>query len=175
MSPHNRLDRMIIRLWAQRNCLEHAVELIADVPGPVLEFGLGKGRTYDFLRSRLPERRIFAFDRELHCPPDCVPEPELLILGEFDNTVPAALARIGEPAALAHFDVGTDDPVADFELATWLSAAADPLVRPGGIVVSDRAMPNPRWASLPPPPRGADGINVLYRVLARGSPSDRGP
>ncbi len=94
---------------------------------------------------------------------------------QFDDTVPAALARIGEPAALAHFDVGTDDPVADFELAAWLSAVADPLVRPGGIVVSDRAMPNPRWASLPPPPRGADDIHVLYRVLARGSPSDRGP
>lgn len=41
MSPRNRLDHMIVRLWAQRNCLAHAAGLIADAPGPVLAFGLG--------------------------------------------------------------------------------------------------------------------------------------
>ena len=31
--------------------------------GPVIELGLGNGRTYDHLRERLPGRRIIAFDR----------------------------------------------------------------------------------------------------------------
>ena len=33
--------------------------------GPVLELGLGNGRTFDHLRERLPGRRIVAFDRAL--------------------------------------------------------------------------------------------------------------
>ena len=172
MSPRNRLDQMIVRLWAQRNCLAHAAGLIADVPGPVLAFGLGEGRAYDFLRHTLPNRRIFAFDRDLHCPPDCAPEPDRLILGAFFDTVPDALARIGEPAALAHFDVGSEDPVADFELIGWLATAADPLIGAGGIVVADRAMRNPRWSPLPLPAQGGGDSQFLYRVMARGSPRE---
>ena len=40
----------------------------ATLPGHVLEVGLGKGRTYDRLRTLFPQRAIYAFDRELHCP-----------------------------------------------------------------------------------------------------------
>ena len=65
-----------------------------------------------------------------------MPEPEFLLLGEFPDTVPKALERIGERAALAHFDVGTEDLVADAELVSWLAPAAAPLVHPGGVVVS---------------------------------------
>ena len=159
----NRLDRMIMRLTAQRNCLIQALELVAALPGPFLEFGLGKGRTYDFLRSRVNGRRIVAFDRDIHCPPDCVPADGDLLLGDFRDTVPGALARIGEAAALLHFDIGGEDPAVDSALAAWLSTAADPLVRAGGVVVSDRAMANPRWRALPPPD-GSDGSHFIYRV-----------
>ena len=164
MDQANRLDRMIIRLTAQRNCLIEALELVAAVPGPVFEFGLGKGRTYDFLRSRVNGRRIVAFDRDIHCPPDCVPADGDLLLGEFRDTVPGALARIGEAAALLHFDIGSEDPALDGALAAWLSTAADPLVRAGGVVVADRAMANPRWRALSPPPDGGDGSHFMYRV-----------
>jgi hypothetical protein len=164
MDQPNRLDRMIMRLTAQRNCLSQALELVAAVPGPFLEFGLGKGRTYDFLRSRVNGRRIVAFDRDVHCPADCVPADGDLLLGEFRDTVPGALARIGEAAALLHFDIGGEDPALDSALAAWLSTAADPLVRAGGVVVSDRAMANPRWRALPPPPGGSDGGHFMYRV-----------
>ncbi len=75
MSPRNRLDRMIVRLWAQRNCLAHAAGPIADVPGAVLAFGLGEGRAYDFLRHTLPERRNFGFDRDLHARRTVRPNP----------------------------------------------------------------------------------------------------
>lgn len=164
MTMTNRLDRMIFRLETQRNCLLRAIELVASVPGPVLEFGLGKGRTYDFLRSRLPERRIFAFDREIHCPPDCVPDDEFLLLGDFRDTVPGALARIGEPAALAHFDVGSEDGRIDAELVAWLAPAAAPLIGGGGVVVSDRPMAAPGWTTLPARPGAHDGRHFIYRV-----------
>ena len=32
MAQRNRLDRMIVRLWAQRNCLNHAIRLIDGLP-----------------------------------------------------------------------------------------------------------------------------------------------
>ena len=61
----SRLDSFIRRVSAQRDCLNAAADLIRDVPGPVLEFGLGNGRTYDHLRSLLPERTIFVFERQV--------------------------------------------------------------------------------------------------------------
>ena len=87
-----------------------------------------------------------------------------LILGDFHHTVPGAIDRIGQPAALAHFDIGSEKPALDEALAASLSAAADPLVAPGGVVISDRAMSNPRWQPLPPPPGGSDGGHFMYRV-----------
>ncbi|MGH6887075.1 MAG: class I SAM-dependent methyltransferase, partial [Geminicoccales bacterium] len=47
----SRLDSFIRRLEAQRACLDLAAARIADLPGPVLELGLGNGRTYDHLRE----------------------------------------------------------------------------------------------------------------------------
>ncbi len=164
MTEANRLDRMILRLETQRSFLLRAIALVAELPGPVLEFGLGKGRTYDFLRRRLPERRIFAFDREIHCPPDCVPEPQYLVLGDFRETVPGALEHIGEPAALVHFDVGSEDAWVDADLVAWLAPAAAPLIRHGGIVVSDRPMNGPGWTALPPPAGVHDDRHFIYRV-----------
>ena len=58
-----RLDSAIRRLEAQRACLDRAAALVRGVPGPVLELGLGNGRTYDHLRARLPGRDIFVFER----------------------------------------------------------------------------------------------------------------
>ena len=59
----SRLDSFIRRLEAQRACLGFVAGQIRDVAGPVLEFGLGNGRTYDHLRELLPERDIFVFER----------------------------------------------------------------------------------------------------------------
>ena len=162
----NRLDRMIRRLTTQRALLGHAARLIADLPGPVLEFGLGKGRTYDFLRTILAGREIFAFDREVHCPLECVPDPGHLILGPFEETVAGAAARIGSPGALAHFDVGSEDRAHDARLVGWLGPAAAPLMAPGAVVVADRAMTVAGWIPLVPPADGASGTHFLYRVAA---------
>ena len=55
----SRLERFILRLKAQRNCLDAAAALLAGLDGPILELGLGSGRTYDHLRDRFPDREIF--------------------------------------------------------------------------------------------------------------------
>ena len=61
----SRLDSFIRRMQGQRDCLNRAAELIAGIPGPVLELGLGNGRTYDHLKEILPDREIFVFDRRI--------------------------------------------------------------------------------------------------------------
>ena len=53
----SRLDSFIRRLEAQRACLALAAGRIGGLPGPVLELGLGNGRTYDHLRELLPGAR----------------------------------------------------------------------------------------------------------------------
>jgi len=143
----SRLDRMIARLTTQRRALERAAEEIRGLSGPVLEIGLGKGRTYSHLRKLFPERRIIAFDRDLHAPPDATPAAGDLVLGDFRETLPALS---GQPlAALAHADFGSEDKARDAAQADWLAGLIDRVVAPGGLVVSDRPMRAPRWTALP--------------------------
>ena len=70
----SRLDSFIRRLEAQRACLNQAALAIAALPGPVLELGLGNGRTYDHLRELLPGREIFVFEREPPVSPEFTPD-----------------------------------------------------------------------------------------------------
>jgi hypothetical protein len=159
----SRLDRMIARLVMQRACLAHAATLIAGVPGPVLELGLGKGRTYDHLRERLPGREIFAFDRRIDAHPDCIPDGGHMVLGDFRDTVPAALHRLGRRAALIHFDIGSGDAAANAELARWIAAAAADLLAPGGIAVADQELVGTTWTPLDLPRGIAPGRYYMYR------------
>ncbi len=50
----SRLDSFIRRLTAQRDILNSIIDLVGEIEGPVLEFGLGNGRTYDHLRENFP-------------------------------------------------------------------------------------------------------------------------
>jgi hypothetical protein len=147
----SRLDSFIRRLQAQRACLGHAAAQIRGLPGPVLELGLGNGRTYDHLRELLPEREIFVFEREVNAHPDCIPDPAHLILGDVRTTLPQAHRRLPGPAALAHTDVGTGDAARNTELATWLSATLPPLLAPGAWVVSDQPLRAPALVAQPAP------------------------
>ena len=148
----SRLDSFIRRLQAQRDCLALAAMLIADVPGPALELGLGNGRTYDHLRSILPGREIYVFDRRVAAHPDCVPDEAHMILGDVRETLPGSLARIGTRAALAHCDVGTGVQADNDALARFLGPALAGIMAPGGIVVSDQRLAVPGWTRVPPPP-----------------------
>jgi hypothetical protein len=163
----SRLDSFIRRLTAQRDCLALAARLVADVPGPVLELGLGNGRTYDHLRSLLPDREIFVFDRRVAAHPDCVPDDAHLILGDVHETLPAALARIGARAALAHCDVGTGVQADNDSLARFLGPVLDGLMAPGGIVVSDQRLAVAGWAPVALPPGIEAGRYFINRVGAR--------
>jgi hypothetical protein len=160
----SRLDSFIRRLEAQRDCLKLATELIADIPGPVLELGLGNGRTYDHLRGLLPGREIYVFDRRMAAHAACVPDERHLFLGELTTTLPEALARIGGRVALAHCDLGSGDVVRDRALALTTAPLLAPLMARGGIVVGDQDYGLPGWQSLTLPRGVAPGRYFLYRV-----------
>lgn len=146
------LDRMIARLTTQRRLLQEAIPMIAGVDGALLEIGLGKGRTYDHLRHLMPQRTIYAYDRDLHAPPDATPELENLFLGDFADTL-AAAAATGRFAAFAHADFGSQNRARDAQVAKSLGALLQPLVRVGGIVMSDRELNVGGWTALPINPR----------------------
>jgi hypothetical protein len=147
----SRLERHRNRIEAQLACLDEAIRLIAGRPGPVVELGLGKGRSYDHLVERLPGRRVWAFDRKLTCDPAIVRDHGLLVLGDFRDTLATAVERIGERAILIHADFGSEQPDRDAELARFLGPALEPVLARGGILVSDRALELADAAPLPLP------------------------
>ena len=164
----SRLDSFLRRLEAQRACLDHAARLIDGVSGPVIELGLGNGRTYDHLRALFPDRAIYAFDRRDAADPAAAPDRAHLVLGEFAETVPVALARIGAPAAFAHCDFGSGWAERVTALARLLTVALPPILAPGALVVSDQALDDRRLEPLPPPPGVEPGRYHLYRARGAG-------
>ena len=145
----SRLDSFIRRMMAQRACLDRAAELVKDVPGPVLELGLGNGRTYDHLRELMPGRQVFVFEREIAAHPDCIPPAEFLILGDARETLPAMWDKLSHRAALAHLDMGSGDAEANRRLAAELAPLLAPLLRPSAVVVSEPPLDLPGWLTLP--------------------------
>ncbi len=139
----SRLDSFIRRMHAQRACLDQAMARVAGLDGPALELGLGNGRTYDHLRAGMPGREIFVFERRVAAHPDCVPDAAHLLLGDIAETLPAAAARIGRPAVLAHCDIGSGDKAAGVALAAWLAPRLAALLAPGAVVIADQEMPAP--------------------------------
>lgn len=134
-----RLDSAIRRLTAQRDLLDWATREISP-HGLVLEVGLGNGRTYDHLRTRLPGREIYVFERLPAAHPDCLPPEEYLIVGDVFETLPVFTQRFGEGcAALIHIDIGTGDEEANRHMAKRLSPLLENLLQPGGLLVADRA------------------------------------
>jgi hypothetical protein len=160
----SRLDSFIRRLQAQRACLDHAVAMIRDLPGPVLELGLGNGRTYDHLRERLPGRDIYVCDRQVAAHPDCIPPAPFLILGDVRDTLPQTARRIGATVALVHADLGSGDEAASRRQAAELAPPIADLLRSGGIVVSDQPMSIPRLRPLALPDGVKPGRYYLYRA-----------
>ena len=161
----SRLDSVIRRLEAQRACLDCAADLIRDLPGPVLEIGLGNGRTYDHLRTLLPDRDIFVFDRQIAAHPDCIPPAGNLFLGDLRETLPLAFERFGPTVALIHADIGTGDSATNQLLAAIIGPEVARLLLPGGIAVSDQPMT--RLMALPLPSGVAAGRYHLYRAGER--------
>jgi hypothetical protein len=163
----SRLDSFIRRLEAQRACLDWAISAAQSLRGAVVELGLGNGRTYDHLRSRLAgSRLIYALDRQLAAHPDCVPEGDRLVLGDFAETLPALARRLGASVALVHADAGSGDQAANQAQARGLPALIDPLLTAGAVVISDQELASSAalgWATQPLPTSVEPGRYFLYR------------
>ncbi len=160
----SRLDSFIRRAVAQRDCLADAARRIARMHGPVIELGLGNGRTYDHLRHLLPEREIFVFERRVAAHPDCVPDAAHLLLGDFKETIPGAMARLGAPAVLLHGDVGSGNTARNAALAAWLGPAIRPLLAPGAVVIFDQALNDAGLDALELPSSVDGGRYFMYRA-----------
>lgn len=147
----SRLDSFIRRMTAQRDCLGAAAALAVDIPGLVLELGLGNGRSYDHIRQLMPGREIYVFDRRVAAHPDCRPDDDHLMLGEILDQLPIAEGRLGRCVALAHSDIGTGHPEHDAEVAIVLAERLAPLMVPGGLIVSDQRLLGESFEVLTPP------------------------
>ncbi len=158
------LDRMIERLLTQRACLEEAASMIAELPGPVIELGLGKARTYDHLRRLLPRREFLVFDRELHAPPANVPADIDLYLGDFRQSLPRIVVRLRGQVALLHADIGSYDLNRDRLLLRDITPHLDALMRVGGVVVTDREIVSQRCSRLPLPSTVGNWKYYMYHV-----------
>lgn len=160
----SRLDSFIARMKAQRDCLNFLKPAIDALPGPILEVGLGNGRTYDHLRDLFPGRDIFVFERKVAAHPDCIPPDDRLFLGEANESIPRAADKLGATAALIHTDLGTGDHEANVEMGRWLGPALDALAAKGSYVLANQTLDVARWQRQPDPPGVPEGRYFLYRV-----------
>jgi len=160
----SRLDSFLRRLTAQRDCLNLAADLVRRLPGPVFEFGLGNGRTYDHLREICPDREIFVFERQVSAHPDCIPDAEHLFEGLLEDRLGELRDRFGGAVALVHSDLGSGHPEQDARTAAMVSAALPAFMAPGGMIVSDQELTLPAAAAAVPLPAGVKpGRYFLYR------------
>ena len=155
----SRLDSFIRRLSAQRDILNDIRDQLSGIEGPILELGLGNGRTYDHLRELFPDRRIIAFDREAHAYSASTPDPDNLVLGEIKET---AQDFLGIGAALAHADIGTGHDDIDAVTLTWLPQLMAGVLKPGGIAVSGLPLAHPGLMAMPQPATVPQGRYFLY-------------
>ncbi|MDI7861682.1 class I SAM-dependent methyltransferase [Rhizobiaceae bacterium n13] len=157
----SRLDSFIRRLTAQRDILNHVSDMLgAEIQGPVLELGLGNGRTYDHLREKFSGRRIIAFDRAVNSYGPSTPDPENMVVGEISES---AQSYLGIGAALVHADIGTGYAEKDAVTLTWLPQLAAGLLAPGGIAVSGLPLDHLQLEAMPLPPGVREGRYFIYR------------
>jgi hypothetical protein len=159
----SRLDSFIRRLAAQRECLGMAALLVADVPGPVLELGLGNGRTFDHLRTLFPNRDIFAFDRQLAAHPDCIPAPKYLVLGDLQKTLIATCRGLSVPPVFVHADFGSGSAARDSETVAFLRTALPDVLHALGVIATDQKIDPEGWHPQPLPKGIESGRYFLYR------------
>jgi len=161
----SRLDSFIARMQAQRDCLNFLKPAVDALGGPILEVGLGNGRTYDHLRDLFPGRDIYVFERKVAAHPDCIPPDDRLFLGDADKAIPLAAQKLGAVAALIHTDLGTGDQAANTAMGQWLGPALDRLAAKGGWILANQPLTVARWQRQPEPPGVPKDRYFLYRVV----------
>lgn len=163
MAALSRLEKTLYRLQAQQACLAWAFDEIAGKPGPVVELGLGLGRTFDHLRRHLPEREIHVFDRVNGAYADCQPAPGLLHLGEIEQTLPPLAPRLAGQVVLANSDLGSHDKATNLVVAELSARLLPPLMAPRGIIMSDLPLELDGFDTVPLPAGVREGCYYLYR------------
>lgn len=159
----SRLDSFIRRLTAQRDILNHVhADLSLPEGRPVMEIGLGNGRTFNHLRELFPDRRIVAFDRAMGAHASSVPDEDNLVIGEISDT---AQAYIGVDAALVHADIGTGYPEKDAVTLTWLPQLVAGMLGQNGVAVSGLPLDDERLAPLAVPASVPENRYFLYRKV----------
>ena len=166
----SRLDSFIRRLNAQRNCIDLALGLVNQMPGPFLELGLGNGRTYDHLRESAPDREIFVFDRKIAAHPDCRPPRQFMVVGEFSETLECFARRYSNTAVLVHCDIGSGQPDADRVLVQEIGTKISNLMADGGVVLSDQSFDVVNWHECELPEETQPGRYYIYRKISGSSP-----
>jgi S-adenosyl-L-methionine methyltransferase len=162
----SRLDSFIRRLEAQRACLDLGALLVRELEGDVLELGLGNGRTYDHLRELFPDRKIYVCERRVAPHPDSLPPAELLLFGDMRETLRSARERLAGRVAIAHLDPASGDAAAGEALAAELAPLIVPLLRPGGILVSEPAVGSDFLRPMALPESVPPGRYHLYRCVS---------
>lgn len=159
----SRLDLFIDRMVSQRACIDFALAETAAMAGPVFELGLGNGRTYHHLREHVSGREIFVFERAVASHPDSTPPEDRVLLGEVTETLPAALERFGATASVIHADLGGHNAAKNDAFARLVSPLIEPLLAPGGLMVSSDRMYFDHLEELPLPPAAVPGRCFIYR------------
>lgn len=160
----SRLDLFIDRMVSQRACLDHAAAAIAHLSGPVFELGLGNGRTYHHMCEILPPKDIWVFERAIASHPDSTPPEEQVFLGDVFETLPQAFDRWGSGVRLAHADLGGHNAAKNDDFARRISPLIEPLMAPGGMMVSSDRMYFENLVEMPLPPGAVPQRCFIYRA-----------
>jgi trans-aconitate methyltransferase len=159
----SRLDFHIEQKIAQRDSIDLAARELAGRPGWIVEFGLGRGRSYSHLTERFPDREIYCFDRELATYSPGGPPPERVLLGDLATVLADATvqARFRGRVILAHLDLAWGDST-EARLHRLVVERTRDWLRPGALVLSDRAVSlDPAWGLVPIP--APDGVGYAHR------------
>ncbi|MDK3074765.1 class I SAM-dependent methyltransferase [Sedimentitalea sp. JM2-8] len=159
----SRLDVFIDRMVSQRACLDFAIAETAAMAGPVFELGLGNGRTYHHIRSRVAGRDIYVFERAVASHPDSTPPEDRTIHGDVTDTLPETLAGMGPVASLIHADLGGHNLEKNDRFARLISPLVEPLLAPGGMMVSSDRMYFDGLMELPLPAGAVEGRCFVYQ------------
>ncbi|PCJ10000.1 MAG: hypothetical protein COB16_01445 [Rhodobacteraceae bacterium] len=159
----SRLDLFIDRMVSQRACLDFAIAETAAMKGPAFELGLGNGRTYHHMRRYIEGRDIYVFERAVASHPDSTPPEDRVILGDVRQTLPDSLTRFGPIASLVHADLGGHNREKNNAFARLVSPLIEPLMAPGGLMVSSDRMYFETLTEVALPANAVKGRCFIYR------------
>jgi len=168
----SRLDSFIARMQAQRDCLNFLKPSVDALTGPILEVGLGNGRTYDHLRDLFPGRDIYVFERKVAAHPDCIPPDDRLFLGEAREAIPRAAQKArcnGRAGSIPISAPAIIQPTWRWE-SGW-PPALDALAAPGRLHPRQPAARGGALAAPARPARCAGGAGISCIGSCNPSPS----